>query len=72
MHDAVELEKRGIASTVLVTTPFDSQSRAMATILGVPGYEYAIIDHPMGSLKSEEVMGRAKVAAPQVIKQLTI
>ena len=43
----------------------------MATILGLPGYEYAIIDHPMGSLNSEEIMGRAKVALPQVLEQLT-
>jgi hypothetical protein len=43
----------------------------MAVILGLPGYEYAIIDHPMGSLNAEEITGRARVALPQVRKQLT-
>lgn len=71
MQDAAKLEKRGIPSAVLVTLPFDSQARSMAVLMGLPDYGYALIDHPMGSLTKEEVMGRAEVALPQVIKQLT-
>ena len=71
MQDAINLEKRGIPSSVLVTRPFDSQARSMAVLMGLPNYGYALIDHPMGSLKREEVMGRAEAALPQVLKQLT-
>ena len=70
MQDAITLEKRGVPSVVLVTQPFDSQARSMANIMGLPGYEYALIDHPMGSLTSDEVMERAKSALPQVVRQL--
>ena len=71
MQDAANLEKRGIPSVVLVTKPFDSQARSMAELMGLSNYGYALIDHPMGSLSKEEVMGRAEVAVAQVLKQLT-
>ncbi len=70
MQDAVAFEKKGTPSTVLVTKPFDTQARAMTTLLGLPGYQYAVIGHPMGSLNEEEVMGRAKEAISQVLEQL--
>lgn len=71
MQDAVALERKGIPSAVLVTKPFDSQAKAMANLLGLPGYEYAVIGHPMGSLNEEQVLDRAKEAIDQVEKQLT-
>jgi hypothetical protein len=70
MHDAIELEKKGIPSTVLVTKPFDTQAKAMTTILGLPGFRYTIIDHPMGSLNDEQIMGRARQAIDQVLSQI--
>ena len=70
MQDAAALEKRGVPSTVLVTRPFDTQARSMVTLLGLDGYEYAVIGHPMGSLAEEEVLGRAREALPQVIVQI--
>lgn len=71
MQDAVALESKGIPSVVLVTKPFNSQAKAMANLLGLPGYEYAVIGHPMGSLTDEQVLDRAKEAIEQVEKQLT-
>ena len=71
MQDAVALERKGIPSVVLVTKPFNSQAKAMANLLGLPGYEYAVIGHPMGSLTDEQVLGRSKEAIDQVEKQLT-
>ena len=71
MQDAVALEHKGVPSVVLVTRPFDSQAKAMANLLGLPGYEYAVIGHPMGSLSEEQVLDRAKEAIDQVERQLT-
>ena len=71
MQDAVALERKGIPSVVLVTKPFNSQAKAMANLLGLPGYEYAVIGHPMGSLTDEQVLERSKEAIDQVEKQLT-
>lgn len=38
----------------------------MATALGFPGYRYALVAHPVGSLSPEEVRVLARVAADQV------
>ena len=42
----------------------------MANLLALPGYEYAVIGHPMGSLNAEQVMARAQEALPQTLNQL--
>lgn len=67
----METELLGVASTVLTTRPFVSQARAMSRMRGDPDYGLAIIDHPIVTLTAEQLLERAKVAAPQVIKHLT-
>ena len=64
------MEKKGIPCSVLVTKPFNTQAHAMTNLLAMPGYEYAVIGHPMGSLNEEQVMARAEEAFPQTLKQL--
>ena len=71
MQDAAALEQKGIPSVVLVTKPFNSQAKAMANLLGLPGYQYAVIGHPMGSLTDDQVLDRSKEAIDQVVKLLT-
>ena len=68
--DALELEKRGIPSVVVVTKPFLPQAKAIAKIKGVLDCGYAIVDHPIGSLTDEELQTRATVALPQVLQQI--
>ncbi len=60
----------GVASTVLTTRPFVSQARAMARIRGDADYGLAVIDHPIVTLTHEELVERAAIAAPQVMRQL--
>ena len=72
MQDAAALEKLGIPCSVLVTRPFNTQARAMTNLLAMPGYEYAVIGHPMGSLNEEQVMARAEEAYPQCLRHLTV
>ena len=72
MQDAASLEKLGIPCSVLVTKPFNTQARAMTNLLAMPGYEYAVIGHPMGSLNAEQVMSRAQEAFPQCLEQITV
>ena len=60
----------GVASTVLTTSPFVSQARAMARIRGDADYGLAVIDHPIVTLTHEELVERAAIAAPQVMRQL--
>tara|TARA_Y100000385_G_C13041216_1_gene615358 strand:- start:405 stop:572 length:168 start_codon:yes stop_codon:yes gene_type:complete len=42
-----------------MTSNFVSAAELMATVLGMPGYEFAIIDHPVSSANDSELEARA-------------
>jgi hypothetical protein len=66
----MEMELMGIPSVVLATRPFVSQAHAMSRMRGDPDYGLAVIEHPIVTLTREELLARARVAAPQVIQHL--
>ena len=63
----METELLRTPSVVLTTKPFVSQARAMSRMRGNPHYGLAIIDHPIVILTHEELLERARIAAPQAI-----
>jgi len=67
----MEMELLGVPSTVLTTEPFVSQAYAMARMKGDPAYGLAIISHPIITLTQDELLDRARIAAPQAIQHLT-
>ena len=70
MHDAIELEKRGVPAAVICTEPFRSSAEAMSAIGGIPGYPFVEVPHPLGSLSDEALRERAMLAAPEVLRIL--
>ncbi len=66
----METELLGIPSVVLTTRPFVTQARAMSRMRGRPEYGLAIIDHPIVTLNQDELLERARIAAPQAIQHL--
>ncbi len=66
----MEMELLGVPSTVLCTKPFVIQAHAMSRMRGDPLYGLAIMDHPIGTLTYQELLERARTAAPQVIQHL--
>ena len=66
MHDGIEMEKLGIPTATIITDVFDNTGKAMAKIMGVPDFTYAVVHHPLSSLTAEEIKERAHEAAPQV------
>jgi hypothetical protein len=58
--DAITFEKRGIPAAVVITEPFVPTAEAMARLAGMPGYLYAVLPHPVGSLTAAEVAQRAE------------
>ncbi len=63
--NAIELEKHGIPTLLLSTPPFYGVVKTMAELRGMPAIQWAVIDHPIGSLKDDELRQRAVVAAQQ-------
>lgn len=45
-----------------MTTRFVSAAELMARVLGLPGYPFAVIEHPVSSASDAELEQRARVA----------
>ena len=64
------LRKRGLATAVICSTPFEKLGRAQARVLGVPDLPLVMIQHPLGGLGIDDVRARAGAATPAVIALL--
>ncbi|MBI2846379.1 MAG: hypothetical protein HYX82_00700 [Chloroflexi bacterium] len=72
MHDAIELEKRGVPTVLLCTDQFIATAQATARIKGLPDYPFVVVPHPVGSLSQAGLMERAKLALPHVLELLLV
>ncbi|MDP7673702.1 MAG: hypothetical protein QGI31_02550 [Dehalococcoidia bacterium] len=70
MYDSLKLEALGVPAIAICTEPFESGAQAMANLGGIPDYPFVIIQHPIGSLTTEQIRERAIEAAPQIILSL--
>ena len=71
MLDAIGFEKVGIPAAVVITEPFMPTADAMARLAGMPGYPYAVLPHPVGSLGPDEVAKRADSIVERIAALLT-
>lgn len=53
-----------------MTTRFVSAAELMSRVLGMPGYGFVVIDHPVSSATDEELLHRARQALEQGVKLL--
>jgi hypothetical protein len=67
MHDAIELEARGVPTAVIVTSEFVREARVQREALGMAGVIPVTIAHPLSSLTDEQIQARAAAALPQVL-----
>jgi hypothetical protein len=67
MHDAIELEARGVPTAVIVTSEFVREARVQREALGMAGVIPVVIAHPLSSLTDEQIQARAAAALPQVL-----
>ena len=58
-------------SAGIMTTQFVSAAELMAKVLGLPGYAFVVIDHPISSATMDELSSRARRAADEVATLLT-
>ena len=67
MHDGISFEQLGKRAVVLCTEPFEVTARNIARMLGLPGYPFMMVKHPLGSCSMEELRERAEVAYRQAV-----
>jgi hypothetical protein len=66
VHDGIELEKLGIPAVAVATDALAPGLDALREMRGMSNYRYAVVPHPLGVLPDDELLERAKLAAPQV------
>ena len=71
VHDAVRLERRGIATAVVGTEPFVDEALEQARVLGMPDYRAVLVAHPVQLLSDEEVRALADSAFETIVARLT-
>ena len=67
MLDGLKLERAGIPTASIVTTPFIATGRAMAVSWGVQNYQFLVTAHPIANLTEDELDIRADELAAQVL-----
>ena len=65
MHDAIAAERLGVPAIGVMTTRFVSAAELMARVLGMPGYKFAVIGHPVSSATSQGLADMARVTVEQ-------
>jgi hypothetical protein len=69
--DLDHLERRGVPSVGIATTPFADEAVEQARLLGMPGCRMLYIPHPVQLLTGAELDGRADAIFPAVLAALT-
>ena len=63
-------ERQGVPAIGVMTTQFASAAELMARVLGMPGYEFVVIDHPISSASDETLAEYARATVEQARKLL--
>ena len=71
VHDTIELEKRGIPATVVITQAFTNACVFQFKGKGMEGHPYVELPHPISNLKPDEMEQLTLRYADQVARQLT-
>ena len=65
------LEQKGVPTAVMGTFEFEALARLEAKNRGLEGLPLALVPHPLGGIREDEVMRRADLAIESVVKALT-
>ena len=65
------LEQRGIPTAVMGTFEFEALARLEAKNRGLEALPLALIPHPLGGIREDEVVRKAGLALEAVLKAVT-
>ena len=66
MHDAVDLEAKGIPTAVIMTTKFALEAQTQRDALGLKELNWVMIQHPLSTVTETEIGQRIDEAVPQI------
>jgi hypothetical protein len=65
LHDAITAERQGVPAIGVMTERFVSAAELMGRALGMPGYRFAVIGHPISSASPEQLADYARRVVEQ-------
>ena len=71
MHDAIELEQRGIPAVAIHTTVFMKSADAHAKAYGWPDFESIAVRHPISGRPAAEVEQKTDAIVTEIVGVLT-
>ncbi len=69
--DAMTADEMGVPAVAVCTDQFQVGGSAVARLRGLPDYQFAVVQHPVGILDEAGLENRAKSAVPQIVSILT-
>jgi hypothetical protein len=72
LHDAISSEQVGTPAVGVMTSNFVSAAELMAKVLGMPGYAFSVIDHPVSSASDQELEARALQTMAAIDEQILL
>jgi hypothetical protein len=66
LHDAVTAERLKVPAIGVMTSRFASAAESMARVLGMPGYPFAVVPHPISSADDDDLRAMAYIVAAEV------
>jgi hypothetical protein len=66
------LEQKGIPSVVMGTFEFEQLAKLEARNRGMADLPLALIPHPLGGIREDEVLKKAELVIDVVVKALTV
>jgi hypothetical protein len=70
--DGIVFERLGVPAASIVTDAFTASGNAMARRMGIPGYRYTMLPHPVSNLTPDECKQRAVDILQEVLDILGV
>jgi hypothetical protein len=70
VHDSIEIQKRGRFAVTLITHAFDALAKSEKEAFGAPDHPVLVVQHPIGTVKLDEVKRRADAAFDKLVSIL--
>lgn len=69
--DQLSLEKKGIPTVSIITTPYETVARSMAKDQSVTNFALVVVAHPIAGYSEAEVKSKADAEFPKILQAAT-
>ena len=69
--DQLSVEKKGIPTVTIATTPYEESARAAAQAQGVTSFALLVVEHPIAGHDAAAIKAKAEGMFPDLLKAAT-